>query len=373
MDDRPPRLFLPGPTEVAPEILQEMARPALGHRTEECARLWAACRAGLRWLTRSHGEVLILTGPATAMMEAAIRNCVERRVLHLVCGAFSQRWREVSEACGREADALEVPWGRGFRAAEVARALAEARAEGRPYEAVALVHNETSTGVVNPLQEIAEVVRAEPGTLLLVDTVSSMGGLPVEVEAWGLDVCLFGMQKCLALPAGLAVAAVSEAALEKAGRVRHRGWLLDFLRLREANRKEQSPTTPSTAHLYALAAQLRRIREEGLEARWERHRALAERTRAWAREKGFRPFPEEGFRSDTVSCLERGDGPDFRPALARLREKGWLISGGYGPLKDRSFRIGHLGDHRMEDLEALLAAFDEALEETAAAGAGGGA
>jgi predicted phosphoserine aminotransferase len=353
-----PVLFIPGPTQVAPEILAEMSRPAIGHRSAECARLWSESRAGLRRLMHTEAEVVMLTAPASAMMEAAIRNTVRERSLHLVNGAFSQRWFEIAQSCGRDAIAVEREWGQGFTGDDLARALEE----HGPVDAVTVVHNETSTGTTSPIQEFRAVLEAHPDTLLCVDTVSSMAGLPVHVDDWGLDVCLFGIQKCLALPAGLAVASVSRRALERAESVPHRGWFLDFVRLAKANEKEQSPTTPSTAHLYALVAQLERIEQEGLENRWDRHRAMAERTRTWAAAKGWTLFPDEGFRSDTVSCIARGDGPDFNPALARLAEEGLLVSGGYGKLKGETFRIGHMGEHRMSDLELLLERFDAALE-----------
>lgn len=353
-----PKLFIPGPTEVAPEILAEMANPAIGHRAPECARLWSGAREGLARLMHTTGEVCILTAPASAMMEAAIRNCVQSRSLHLVCGAFSKRWYEIALACGKEATAIETEWGHGFSAEELRAAL---EAHG-PVDAVTVVHNETSTGVLNPVQDYRAVLRDFPGTLLLVDTVSSMAGAPVLVDDWGIDVCLFGVQKCMALPAGIAIASLSSAALNRSAEVEHKGWFLDFLRLRKGNEKEQSPTTPSTAHLYALNKQLERIFEEGLEARWQRHADMAARSQEWAEGHGFSLFPAKGFRSPTVSCIERGTGPDFVPVLDALKEKGFLMSNGYGALKGKTFRIGHMGEHTLESLNDLLANFDAALK-----------
>ena len=352
------KLFIPGPTEVAPEILAEMSRPAIGHRSAECARLWGEARAGLRKLMHTDGEVVMLTAPATAMMEASVRNLVRERSLHLVNGAFSNRWYEVSKACGKDAVAVEKEWGQGFTAEDLAAALQQ----HGPVDIVTVVHNETSTGTTSPVQDYRAVLDAHPDTLLCVDTVSSMAGIPVHVDDWGIDLCLFGIQKCLALPAGLAIASVSARALERASSIEHRGWFLDLVRLAKSNEKEQSPTTPSTAHLYAMVAQLGRIEAEGLESRWQRHRDMAERTRAWATAKGWGMFPAEGFWSDTVSCIARADGPDFNPAIARLAEEGLVVSGGYGKLKGETFRIGHMGEHTMEDLNELLERFDSALE-----------
>ena len=351
------KLFIPGPTEVHPEILAEMARPAIGHRTEECARLWGTARAGLGRLMQTEYEVVMLTAPASAMMEAVVRNLVRGSSLHVVQGAFSRRWRDIALANGKDAHTLDIPLGQGVTAVELRTAL-----EARPYDIVTVVHNETSTGTLTPLEPLAAVLQDFPDTLLCVDTVSSMAGAPVRVDAWGLDVCLFGMQKCLALPAGMSVASVSPRAMERAAQVEDRGWLLDFLKLAKGNEKEQSPTTPSTAHLYALVAQLERIEGEGLEARWRRHAEMAQATRDWAAGHGWSPFPAEGFRSDTVSCIARGDGPAFGAALATLKAEGILVSNGYGELKDKTFRIGHMGEHTMDDLQDLLQRFDRAMQ-----------
>lgn len=351
------KLFIPGPTQIHPDILSEMARPAIGHRTEKCARLWGAARAGLGRLMLTDNEVLMLTAPASAMMEAAVRNLVAGSSLHVVNGAFSRRWRDIALANGKDAHTLEVPLRQGVGAEALRAAL-----EVRDYDIVTVVHNETSTGTVTPIEPLAQVLEDFPRTLLCVDTVSSMAGAPVRVDDWRIDVCLFGLQKCLALPAGLSVAAVSARAMARASEVEDRGWLLDYQLLAQGNRKEQSPTTPSTAHLYALVAQLQRIEEEGLERRWARHAEMAEHTREWAAGHGWDPFPQEGFRSDTVSCIARGDGPAFTQALAALKEQGILVSNGYGELKDKTFRIGHMGEHTMDDLRDLLERFDRALQ-----------
>jgi predicted phosphoserine aminotransferase len=351
------KLFIPGPTQVAPEILQEMAHPAIGHRTHECARLWATARAGLRQLMHTEGEILMLTGPASAMMEGAIRNTVATRSLHLVNGAFSKRWADIAESCGVEALRETKPMGEGFSADDLRAAL---ETHG-PVDAVTAVHNETSTGVMSPIQDYQAVLTNYPDTLLLVDTVSSMAGAPVKVDEWGLDLCLFGVQKCMALPAGIAIAAVSEKALARARTVENRGWFVDFLRLAKGNEKEQSPTTPSTAHLYALNRQLERIEEEGLENRWQRHQEMADIVRTWAMGHGWSMFPADGYCSPTVSCIARQDGPDFVPALAALKEQGILVSNGYGDLKGKTFRIGHMGEHTPDDIHELTTLFDQAL------------
>ena len=352
------QLFIPGPTQVSPKILAEMARPAIGHRTEECARLWKGSREMISKVMFTQNEIVMLTSPASAMMEAAIRNTVSNKSLHLVCGAFSKRWFEIAKSTGVDAIAIEKEMGQGFSAEDLRNALNKCG----EVDAVTVVHNETSTGVTNPIQNYAEVLKDFPHTLLLVDTVSSMTGSPVYVDKWGIDVCLFGIQKCMALPAGLAIASVSPKALQRAETIKHRGWFLDFLRLKKANEKEQSPTTPSTAHLYALHRQLKNILSEGIEDRWKRHYEMATYVRNWARNLGFEVFPEEGYRSDTVSCIGRGTGPDFVPALESLKAQGILVSNGYGDLKNKTFRIGHMGEHTLEDIKNLLQIFEQSLE-----------
>jgi predicted phosphoserine aminotransferase len=355
------KLFIPGPTQVHPDILAEMARPAIGHRTAACAELWAAARAGLARLMQTKHEIIMLSAPASAMMEAAVRNLVHERSLHLVNGAFSKRWYQIALANGKQAEKLEVAMGQAVHGPMLRHALEQAAAEGRPFEAITVVHNETSTGTVTDIAELAAVLQDFPDTLLCVDTVSSMGGMPVPVDEWNIDVCLYGMQKCLALPAGMAFSSLSPKAIARSAQVPNRGWLTDYQILVAKNEKEQSPTTPSTAHLYALVAQLKRIEAEGYETRYLRHTQMAERVRDWARGHGWELFPEAGHASDTVSCIARADGPDFVPALDALKAQGILVSNGYGDLKNKTFRIGHMGEHTLADIDDLLQRFDAAL------------
>jgi predicted phosphoserine aminotransferase len=354
-------LFTPGPTEVAPEILREMGRPVIGHRGAEMQALIGEIVPRARQLfgTRAH-DVFLTACSATGLWEAAVRNCVGRRVLVPVCGAFSERFYEVALACGAEADPLHVEWGRPVSAQAVADMLATGR-----YDAVALVHNETSTGVTNPLAAIADVVRRQPEVLLLVDAVSSLGGIPVEVDRHGIDVCLASVQKCLALPPGFSLCAVSERALARSRTRPAKGYYFDFVRLKGFFDRQVPLATPSVSHMFALLAQLKRIDKEGLEARYSRHRAMAERVRAWAARR-FALFAAEGSRSDTITCIASSRGLDVTDLVARLGRRGYGISNGYGKLKDRTFRIGHMGDHTVETIDGLLEAVDAAVAETGA-------
>jgi predicted phosphoserine aminotransferase len=351
-------LYTPGPTEVAPESLRHMARPVIGHRGAAMQELIGDIvpRARTLFDARAH-DVFLTSCSATGLWEAAIRNCVVRRVLVPVCGAFSERFHQVAVGCGVEADALEFDWGR----AVAAQAVADRLATGR-YDAVALVHNETSTGVTNPLAEIAEAVRGREDVLLLVDVVSSLGGIPVEVDRHGIDVALASVQKCLALPPGFSMCAVSPRALERSRGRTGKGYYFDFIRLKGFFDRRFPMATPSVSHMFALQAKLQQIEAEGLEARYARHRAMAELVRGWAG-KHFDLFAEPGARSDTVTCVKNSRSIDVAALIQTLAPRGYGLGNGYGRLKQLTFRIGHMGEHTPEGIRGLLDAIDDALGE----------
>ena len=355
---RPPRLFLPGPTEVREEVLASQAQRLIGHRSREIEALLGSIQPRLREVFRTDHRVYVSTSSATGLFEAAARNCVGRRALCCVNGAFSDRWREVVAAVGKTHDVLEIEWGKPVTPELVDEAL-----ERGEYDAVTVVHNETSTGVTSPVAEIAAAARSRaPDALLLVDTVSSLGGIDVRVHEWGLDVCLTGGQKCLALPPGLAFAAVSDRALERARAVPDRGWYFDFLVFEKYRERNQTPATPAITLLYALDVQLDRILEEGLEARFARHSAMARHVRGWALQR-MDLFAAEGYRSDSVSAVTNTLQIDIRAMNRWMAENhDMVVANGYGKLADRTFRIGHMGDHTVAEVEALTAAIDEFLK-----------
>lgn len=350
------RLFIPGPTEVRVENLAALAQPQIGHRSKDFQALYARVVSNLRTLLESSGRVFLFSSSSTGAWEAAIRNCVRDRVLCCMQGAFSDRWHTVAIANGKRADRLQVEWGRAI----TANALAEALAADE-YDAVTVVHNETSTGVMNRLDELAQVVAAHPNTLLLVDAVSSMAGTRIPVDAWGIDVCLAGLQKAFSLPAGLAVTAVSDRALARARDVEHRGYYFDFLEMLKYDQRNMTPSTPAIPQLHALDAQLDAILEEGIETRYERHRSLAAITRRWSRDR-FAMFAQDGFESPTVSCIANTRGISVADLSAELGRQHVLLSNGYGKLKEKTFRIGHMGDMQEWELRGLLATIDRILE-----------
>ena len=346
--------FLPGPTWVRDDVLQAMTGPMMGHRSASFKELYAGLGPRLQKVFRTSGDVFIATGSATLVMESAVVSTVGSRVLNLTCGAFSERWHSICRSLGKSADRVEVPWGRAIDPDLVRQALRR-----KQYEAVTMVHSETSTGVLNPIQEIASVIQQESDALVLVDTVSSLGGAPVETEEWGLDVVLASTQKAMAVPPGLTLFSLSERAAKQAAGVENRGFYTDFLRYRDNHDKSSTITTPAVSVFYALDRQLDVIMEEGMEARWERHAALQAMTAKWSAARDFEYASEEGFRSPTVSCLRPPASIEPPELVSRLAAHGVVVGGGYGSWRPQTFRIGHMGEVRGRDLERLFGTISE--------------
>ncbi|MGC9529394.1 MAG: pyridoxal-phosphate-dependent aminotransferase family protein [Candidatus Bipolaricaulaceae bacterium] len=350
------KLFTPGPTEVRPEILQAMATPQIHHRSPECAELYAELQPKLRRFLFTDQTVLLFTCSSTGAMEAAVQNCVSKRCLNLVNGAFSKRWHEITKACGLPCEGLENPWDQAIKPEQVEEQLATGK-----FDAVTVVFNETSTGLMNPLPEIAQVVRKFPDVLLLVDAVSAMGGVRIPVDEWGLDVCLAGVQKAVALPAGLTICAVSDRALARAERANPRTYYFSFPVMLKYHKRNQTPSTPSIPHLFALNAQLDAMFAEGLQRRFARHEEMAGLVQAWAK-RHFDIYPEEGYWSKTLTCVRNTRGISVGELNKTLvAEHGVRIANGYGDLKEKTFRIAHMGDLSPADVRGLLATVDVIL------------
>jgi aspartate aminotransferase-like enzyme len=355
-------MFVPGPVDVDPEILAAQAQPMLPHRSKEFESIYRRAWEKSRQLFFTQSRVFIVTASGTGLQETTVRNLAHRDILSCVNGAFSQRWHEVALTNGKRADLLEVAWGKPITPEMVAEAL-----RNKQYEIILVTHNETSTGVENPVAEIAAAVHTiSPETLVCVDAVSSLGGVKIEMDAWGLDVVLTSSQKCLALPPGLALMAVSDRAMSRAEQVPNRGWYFDLVRMEKHQLKDSTPATPALSLIYALDRQLDRILEEGLEIRFARHQAMAQRVQGWAQECGLEIFAAEGYRSKTVTTLSNSLDFDISALNAFLSERDMRIANGYGPLKGKTFRIAHMGNTRMEEIESLLAALDEYLLKTSA-------
>lgn len=352
----PIRFFLPGPTYVPEDARAAMTRPMIGHRSAAFKAFYEQLVPKLRAVLRTEGDAMVATGSSTLIMESAVVSCVGSDVLNLVNGAFSERWHSICRSVGKTADKVSAPWGEAIDPDVVRAALARKR-----YDAVTLVHNETSTGAMNPLADLARAIREGSDALVLVDTVSSLAGAPVETDAWGLDVVLAGTQKALAAPPGLTLFSLSERAAAAAGKVSRRGFYTDLLRYRDTHREGGFITTPAIPLLWALEVQLDRIAAEGMEARWARHERLYRATAEWATERGLTFASAADARSWTVSCLEPPPGVDPQAIVKGLAARGFTLGGGYGDWKPTTFRIGHMGEVREDDLAGLLAEIDRLL------------
>jgi aspartate aminotransferase-like enzyme len=355
------RFFLPGPTEVHPDVLAAQTRAMIGHRGKAMEELLAGLQPGLRALFRTERPVYIASASATGLMEGAVRNGARRRVLSLVNGAFSERFFQIALACGLDATKLEVPLG----AAHTPDMLAEAL-RGGEYDAVTVVHSETSTGALNPIADLARVTHDAGDVVLLVDSVTGIAGAPVETDAWELDFVLTGSQKALALPPGLALGVAQPNILERAKSIPGRGVYFDFVEYEKGFVKNQTPNTPALSLFFALAVQLERIAREGVEARWARHAAMARRTAEWVDEMSADGVPlavlaPEGARSPTVTCITLPPGRTGPEITAALKARGFTIGSGYGSLKEATIRIGHMGEHTVAGLDTLLAELREVL------------
>ena len=349
------KLFIPGPSEVGPKMLGVLATPQIGHRSGEFEELYARVMGRLRDFLATGNHAYLATCSATGVMEGAIRNLVKKRCLNLTCGAFSERWHQMTQANGKAADAQAVEWGEPNSPG----ALDEALSSG-DYDVVTLVHNETSTGIMNPLAEIAGVVRKHPDVLLAVDAVSSMAVVDIDIDQLGLDVVLAGLQKGFGLPSGLTVFVVSERALQRAREVPDRGYYFDFLEFEKYHQRQQTPSTPPMPQVYALDRRLEEILTLGREEWFARHLQMAELTRAWAR-RHFDLFPRKGYESVSLTAVRNTPGIRVADLQAELGRRGFAISNGYGKLKEKTFRIGHMGDIESADLEVLFKTIEEIL------------
>lgn len=361
------RFFLPGPTEVDPAVLKAQVVPMFGHRGEEAKRLVGEVERGLRPFFGTSRRVIVGTMSATGFMEAAVRCGVRRKVLCLVNGAFSGRFAEIARGCGREVEVLEVPWG-----GVVDPNRLDERLRDGGFDAVTMVHSETSTGALNPVAELAATVRRHDDVLLLVDSVTGVGGAEMAADDWGLDVVLTGSQKALAMPPGLAFCVLSPRLLARATTLTERGFYLDLVRYARLAEADQTPTTPALSLLAAAGHQVRRMLAETPRGRWDRHAAMARRCHAWVdtqRVEGglaVEVLAPEGARSPTVTCIRLPSHRTGPEVTAAMRRRGFVIASGYGALKNETVRIGHMGDHTVTELDTLLDALSDELHRPVA-------
>lgn len=352
--------FIPGPTEVRPEVLASMTRPMIPHRSSEFEELFARLQTGLKYVFQTDRPVYVAAASATGMMEAGVRCTKPGPILSLVNGAFSERFAHIAEMCGRDVDRYEVDWGSIHEPAQLDAYLTK-----KNYSAMTVVHSETSTGALNDVRSLSNIAHSH-GVTCLVDSVSGLGGAELRATEWGLDYVLTGSQKALALPPGLAFSTASAVFIESARHSEGRGVYFDLVEMDDYAARGQVPTTPALSLMYALDFQLLAIREEGIENRWKRHSSMSEMTSQWLRKcqssgVDFANIVEPEFRSPTVSAIHFPKGHSSADFLRKVTERGIRVASGYGKLKSETFRIGHMGDHSPATLERCLAACEAAV------------
>ena len=351
------KLFTPGPVEVSAKTMAAFSRPMIGHRGEDFKKLYRDIHPRLQTLFGTKQPVFLSTSSAWGVMEASIRNLVDRGVLCCMCGAFSDKWLDVARRCGKNAEPLQVDWGKHIGPKNLDRMLASGK-----FDTVTLIHNETSTGMMNPLPEICCTLGKYPDVVLILDTVSSFSAMKIDMDAFGIDVMLTGAQKALALPPGFSLFSVSEKAFARSEKQKDRGYYFDFLEFKKQQANWMTPTTPSIGHIFALQSKLDEIFEEGLDARHARHARTNALVHDWVKRAGFDFFAEEGFRSKTLTCVANHRGIDILSMAQRLREKHHLvIDPGYGKLRGKTFRLSNMGDETDETVSHLLVCLDDVL------------
>ncbi len=354
------KLFIPGPIAVSEKTLQAMAQPMIGHRSTDFVALYQAIQPDVQALMETKDPVYLSTSSAWGVMEGALRNVCQRKVLNCMNGAFSDKWNDVALRCGLQATALKFDWGQPVDPEAVRRELATGG-----YDAITLIHNETSCGCMSDLPALMEVIRSFPDVISIVDTVSSFSVLPIPKDALGIDILITGSQKALALPPGLALCSVSKRALDRAATTPNRGYYFDLLEFQKNHENGMTPSTPVIPLIYALKSKLADIKAEGIANRHARHARLNKTVRDHVLAKGFKLFPKEGFGSVSLNCFANNLNIDLGALNKTLKSKhGLVIDGGYGKLKGKTFRISNMGDETDETIAAMLKAFDAALAET---------
>lgn len=351
------KLFIPGPVEVRKDILEKLSTPMIGHRSKEASKLQKDISEKLRLLFYTKNEILLSTSSGSGLMEAAVRCLTKKRAAVFSIGSFGDRWHEMAELNGIEADLYKSELGNITTPEMVDEALSTGK-----YDIITITHNETSTGVMNPIEEISKVVRKYPEVIYCVDAVSSAGGAKIEVDMLGIDICITSSQKALGLPPGLAVCTITDRAVDKARTVKNRGFYLDLVSLYDAIKKKdyQYPSTPNLPLMFALDYQLDLIIKEGLDNRFNRHKEMAEYTRDWAK-RNFDLFSDEKYASVTLTTIKNTKEISVKNLNSELGKRGFSISNGYGSLKEKTFRIAHMADMSLNDVKELLQVIEDVL------------
>ena len=345
---------------VSAKTYAAMTTPVVGHRSSDFVELYQSIQPGLQQLFQTTDPVYLSTSSAWGVMEGSVRNLTRKKVLNCMCGAFSDKWNNVSTRCGLPAKGLSFEWGSPVEAEAIRREL-----ETGEYDVITLVHNETSCGVMNPLEEIMAVIRDYPDVLSVVDTVSSFSVLPVPKDELGIDVMLTGSQKALAMPPGLSLLSVSERARERAAQQEDRGYYFDFLEFQKNHERGMTPSTPVIPLIHALKSKLEDIFTEGLQKRYQRHAILNQRVHDWLEKQGFELFPvDKQYASKSLTCVKNNREIDVALLNKHLKERyHCVIDGGYGKIKGKTFRISNMGDETEETIGELLDNLDTLISE----------
>ncbi|MCT4606353.1 MAG: alanine--glyoxylate aminotransferase family protein [Marinisporobacter sp.] len=351
------KLFIPGPVNVSEDVLKKMSIPMIGHRSKDASILQKNISQKMMQLMYTKNQIMLSTSSGSGLMEGAVRSCTQKRAAVFSIGAFGDRWYKMATSNGVPADKFSSEWGSPTTAKMVDTALSTGK-----YDLITITHNETSTGVMNPVDEIAAVVKKYPEVVFCLDTVSSLGGTKIEVDQLGVDLCITSTQKCLGLPPGMSICSISEKAIAAAKKVENRGLYFDLLAMYECiiKKDHQYPSTPSLSHMFALDYQLDKILEEGLENRFMRHKEMAKYVRNWAREN-FDLFANEKYASNTLTTVKNSKFISVADLTEKLEEYGYSISNGYGNLKEKTFRIAHMAETTLDEVKELLDTIDEIL------------
>lgn len=345
------KLFIPGPVDVREDVLSKMATPQIGHRTKDASELQRRISENMQKLWSTKEQILLSTSSGSGLMEGAIRSCTGKRAAVFSIGAFGKKWYEIGVGNGVEADIFESEMGDITDPDLIDQVLSTGK-----YDLITITHNETSTGIVNPIEEIAQVIKKYPDVVFSVDMVSSAGGHKVQIDELGIDIAITSSQKCLGLPAGISLCTFSKKAIDRAKTVKNRGYYFDLLKLYEhiVKKNYQYPSTPSISHMFALDYQLDYIlNAEGIENRFQRHLDMAEIVRDWGRDK-FQLFGNEHHLSRTVTTIANTRNINVADLNNELKREGMMISNGYGELKEKTFRIAHMGDTQIDEINELL-------------------
>ncbi|MGF1483695.1 MAG: pyridoxal-phosphate-dependent aminotransferase family protein [Opitutales bacterium] len=364
------KLFIPGPIEVAPHIYKAMSQPMIGHRSPDFVALFKDVQPKLQQAFFTTDPVYISTSSAWGVMEGILRSLVkDKKVLNCCSGAFSDKWHDVTQRMGIPCEALKFEWGQPVDPEALRAALSTGE-----FDIVTLIHNETSTGTMSPIAEIAAVLKDFPEVYSIVDCVSSFSVLPIAKDTLGIDVLLTGSQKALALPPGMALFTVSERAHERAESVDGRGYYFDLIEFRKNYEKGMTPSTPCIPLIYGLQAKLNEIFAEGLEARYARHARTNQQVHDWVKKHDFELLPDLAYASKSLTCVRNNREMDIPALNAALKERfSCVIDGGYGKIKGKTFRISNMGDETeatisglLNNLDTLLAEMPELFPQTAA-------